>query len=187
MENNELEEMRMQLNVLNEKLNKENIIDEKTIKGKTHLLGMFKWSNLIGDVVTFIPFLVLWYMHPRAIITTILVTGFGAYALVGIFATIINYRNLNLKNIMNNDLNTAVTQLKEFKKNTKKWFFIGCCVFALFSIVFCVIVSLKLPKPSIIPLIAVTMGGVLLLILFDYLSNRMTFSICDDIIKQLKE
>ena len=187
MENNELEEMRTQLKVLNKKLDKESIVDEKTMKSKTHILDMFKWGDMIGNVIMLIPILVFWYRHPHAIITTLLAGGFGAYALVNILATLLNYRNLHLKDILNNDLSMAVTQLKNFKKSKKKWFFIGCGVMALFSAVFCIIIALKLPEPSILPLIAVTVGGILLIILIDYLSNRMTFSICDDIIKQLEE
>lgn len=120
MENNELEEMKAQLAMLNKKLEKESIINEKltkaTLNSKTQILNINNYKTLILDGLglVFGP-VIFWelfeFNFPIWIGIAIIVL-----TTIDIIINLILFRKLNLNEIMNENVSSSISKLKSIRK-----------------------------------------------------------------------
>lgn len=193
MENNEnncqeLEEMRAQLNVLKNKLDKEAIINERllrdTMKRKANIINANAWVSVGCGI-----FVILWdvLFLPEIGFSWYFIASTIIMMLVCIFFTWKYHKNVNRKT-MSGDLLTVAKVMKKLKEDYVNWLKYSIVMlifwFAWLSTEFCFI--LKDWKMCVIVitilLISVAIGG--------FIGLRMHKSVinnADDIIKQIEE
>lgn len=135
MENNELEEMKAQLAMLNKKLEKESIINEKltkaTLNSKTQILNINNYKTLILDGLglVFGP-VIFWelfeFNFPIWIGIAIIVL-----TTIDIIINLFLFRKLNLNEIMNENVSSSISKLKKYKKSHRRWLCIQCVIGAI--------------------------------------------------------
>ncbi|MCI6161634.1 MAG: hypothetical protein PUH24_01510 [Prevotellaceae bacterium] len=133
----ELEEMRSQLSVLNEKINKEKVVNDRLLRKA--MKNKASWISKMVTIEAFIifPFVMidLIFLHYQNIVSWWLV-GFAALMLGGSVVAdyIINNKKLNI--MFDGNLVTAAKQLGEMKRLRIKQLYIGLPLAVIFIVWF---------------------------------------------------
>lgn len=193
MENNEnngqeLEEMRAQLTVLKNKLDKEAIINERllrdTMKRKANVINANAWVSVGAGI-----FVILWAVLflPEIGFSWYFVIATIVMMLVCIFFTYKQHKNVNDKT-MNGDLLTVAKVMKKLKQDYQYWLKYAIIMVAVWFIWLCIefVIILGDWKLSLPIVVASAVG----LVIGGFIGLRMHRSVihnAEDIIKQIEE
>lgn len=193
MENNEnncqeLEEMRAQLTVLKNKLDKEAIINERllrdTMKRKANVINANAWVSVGAGI-----FGILWaiFFLPELGLSWYFVIATIVMMLVCIFFTYKQHKNVNDKT-MNGDLLTVAKVMKKLKQDYQNWLKYAIIMVAVWFIWLCIefVIILGDWKLSLPIVVASAVG----LVIGGFIGLRMHRSVihnAEDIIQQIEE
>jgi len=192
MENNELEEMKAQLAVLNDKLEKESILNEKlttkVLKSKTRIIDTNKNVSLILDILclAFGPAII---QYARVQFGFPLWLGILAIAFTAsdFIANLVLYMGINTKKLMNEDVVTSVTRLNKFKKSHKTMICIEWGI-ATMLIVFIIVWAWHILSMQGNILFIICSGITIIgAVWITKSAQKIVYSACDEIIEQLEE
>lgn len=188
-ETNELEEMRAQMALLQEKLNKEEILTDSLLKqamtGKMSTINRYKWVSLFAGIFVLTFGNVAWFnigMPLRFLIGTSIIM------VISIVATWIVHAKMDEQDIMDGNLLEVAKNAKKLKKEYITWQRIGYPVVAVWLAWFGYeLMSLNQDKEYILGLfiscaIGGTLGGI-----WGHMMNRKVMKACDDLIRQIEE
>lgn len=189
-ENNcqELEEMRAQLTILKNKLDKEAIINERllrdTMKRKANVINANAWVSVSAGI-----FVILWaiFFLPEIGFSWYFIVATIVMMLVCIFFTWKQHKNVNDKT-MNGDLLTVAKVMKKLKEDYVNWLKYGIVMVAVWFIWLCIefVIILGDWKLSLPIVVASAVG----LVIGGFIGLRMHRSVihnAEDIIKQIEE
>ena len=119
----ELQEMREQLNLLNRKLEKEHILNEKILRKSMHkdiarMHRWEKWNGLLTPIVM-APFMILLYTFLHLSLTFVLVT-YVLFCLVALF-TWYKWKNLDQNELLSGNLIEASRKLVHMHQFNSRW------------------------------------------------------------------
>ena len=188
-ETNELEQMRAQMALLKEKLDKEEILTDNLLKqamtGKMSTINRVKWIGLFSTIFVLTFGNVSWYgigMPMRFLIGTSIIM------VVCVVATWIIHAKMDEQDIMNGNLLEVAKNAKKLKMQYIQWQRIGWPVIVVWlSWFFYELMSLDKDKEYLWGLlIACVIGGIIGGI-WGHMMNRKVMKACDDLIKQIEE
>ncbi|MDO5447183.1 MAG: hypothetical protein Q4F34_05340 [Prevotellaceae bacterium] len=187
--NTELEKMRMQIALLNEKLNKEEIVTERmlrnTTKDKISSLRIYQWAEYLAAlfVITFgsLVFKDLGCSDLFIIVTVI-------FMIVCAVATFMMHRKLNNADTANGDLYTVAQLARKLKKDYHDWLYFGIPMLILWLAYF----SWELYKANsdqdyVIGICTGAIIGAIIGGIIGLLMQRRAKSTLTDIINQIEE
>ena len=188
-ETNELEEMRAQMALLKEKLDKEEILTDNLLKqtmtGKMSTINRYKWITLCAALFALTFGNVSWYgigLPLRFLIGTSLLM------VASVVATWIIHAKMDEKDIMNGNLLEVAKNARKLKKQYITWQRIGWPVIVLWLVwFFFELMSLDKDREYLWGLlIACVIGGIIGGI-WGHMMNRKVMKACDDLIRQIEE
>ena len=188
-ETNELEEMRAQMALLQEKLNKEEILTDSLLKqamtGKMSTINRYKWVSLFAAIFALTFGNASWYgigMPLRFLIGTSIIM------VVCVVATWIIHAKMDEKDIVDGNLLEVAKNAKKLKKEYIIWQRIGYPVIVVWlAWFFYELMLLNQDKEFLVGLfIASAIGGIIGGI-WGHMMNRKVMRACDDLIRQIEE
>jgi len=191
MENNELEEMRAQLALLNEKLEREYIVNEKltnvALETKTRIINTDKYLTLIIDGLCLIFGPVLIWVLRQYNFPIWLGVYMIVYTALDFIAQFLLYNKLNLNEITSENIACSIKRLRDFKKKHRILIMLEGMLSAI-GLFFLYVWALQIlsKQASVLAIISgalVIIGGVLIV----SFSQKKVYSACDEIIEQLEE
>ena len=188
-ETNELEEMRAQMALLKEKLNKEEILTDNLLKqamtGKMSTINRYKWVSLFAAIFALVFGNISWYgigMPLRFLI------GTSVLMVASVVATWMIHAKMDEQDIMDGNLLDVAKNAKKLKKQYITWQRIGLPVILLWLGWFAYEL-MSLDRDSeylwgmlIACVIGGTIGGI-----WGHMMNRKVMKTCDDLIRQIEE
>ena len=187
-ETNELEEMRAQMALLKEKLNKEEILTDNLLKqtmtGKMSTINRYKWITLFAGLFALTFGNAAWY-HIGLPIR--LLVGTSILMVVSVVATWIIHAKMDERDIMDGNLLEVAKNAKKLKMQYITWQRIGYPVIIVWLAWFGYeVMSLNQEKEYLVGLlIACAIGGIIGGI-WGHMMNRKVLKTCDDLIKQIE-
>ncbi|MBO4451863.1 MAG: hypothetical protein J5770_05525 [Bacteroidaceae bacterium] len=188
-ETNELEEMRAQMALLKEKLDKEEILTDNLLKqamtGKMSTINRYKWITLFAALFALTFGNLSWYgigLPLRFLI------GTSILMVVSVVATWIIHAKMDEEDIMNGNLLEVAKNAKKLKMQYITWQRIGWPVIVVWLAWFAYeLLSLNHDKEYLVGLlIGCAIGGIIGGI-WGHMMNRKVLKTCDDLIKQIEE
>lgn len=190
MENNiELEEMRSQIALLKEKLNKEEIVSDRILrnatKDKISSLRFNQWVEYISVlfVITFGSFVFkeIGCSDLFVIVTVI-------FMVVAAVATFMMHRKLNNADTMNGDLYTVAQLARRLKQNYTDWLYYGIPAILLWLAYFCwELYRTSGNKENMMGICIGAVAGAFIGGIIGMLMNRKAKNTLSDIIRQIEE
>ena len=188
-ETNELEEMRAQMALLKEKLDKEEILTDNLLKqamtGKMSTINRYKWITLFAGIFALTFGNISWYNIGLPIR---LLVGTSILMVVSVVATWIIHAKMDERDIMDGNLLEVVKNAKKLKKQYITWQRIGYPVIIVWLAWFGYeVMSLNQDKEYLVGLlIACAIGGMIGGI-WGHMMNRKVMKACDELIRQIEE
>ena len=188
-ETNELEEMRAQMALLKEKLDKEEILTDNLLKqamtGKLSTINRYKWITLFAGIFALTFGNISWYNIGLPIR---LLVGTSILMVVSVVATWIIHAKMDERDIMDGNLLEVAKNAKKLKKQYITWQRIGYPVIIVWLAWFGYeVMSLNQDKEYLVGLlIACAIGGMIGGI-WGHMMNRKVMKACDELIRQIEE
>lgn len=188
-ETNELEEMRAQMALLKEKLNKEEILTDNLLKqamtGKISTINRYKWITLFAGLFVLIFGNISWY---NIGLPVRLLVGTSVLMVVSVVATWIIHAKMDERDIMDGNLLEVAKNAKKLKMQYITWQRIGYPVIVVWLAWFGYeVMSLNQDKEYLVGLlIACAIGGIIGGI-WGHMMNRKVMKACDELIRQIEE
>ncbi len=188
-ETNELEEMRAQMALLKEKLDKEEILTDNLLKqamtGKMSTINRYKWITLFAGIFALTFGNISWYNIGLPIR---LLVGTSILMVVSVVATWIIHAKMDERDIMDGNLLEVAKNAKKLKKQYITWQRIGYPVIIVWLAWFGYeVMSLNQDKEYLVGLlIACAIGGMIGGI-WGHMMNRKVMKACDELIRQIEE
>ena len=188
-ETNELEEMRAQMALLKEKLNKEEILTDSLLRqamtGKMSTINRYKWIALFASLFALTFGNASWYsigMPLRFLIGTSIIM------VVCVVATWIIHAKMDEKDIMDGNLLEVAKNVKKLKKQYITWQRIGYPVVAVWLLWFGYeLMSLDKDKEYLWGLLISCIIGGIIGGIWGHMMNRKVMRSCDELIRQIEE
>jgi hypothetical protein len=188
-ETNELEEMRAQMALLQEKLNKEEILTDNLLKqamtGKMSTINRYKWVVLIASIFALTFGNMSWYQIGLPLRFLI---GTSVLMVVAVVVMWIIHAKMDERDIIDGNMLEVAKNAKKLKMQYITWQRIGYPLIVLWLAWFAYeVMSLNADKEYLWGLlIASTVGGVIGGI-WGHMMNRKVLRACDDLIRQIEE
>lgn len=189
MENDELNEMRSQMAVLKEKLEKETIVNEKLLRDsmntKAIIINRQAWIS--GVAALFVIFIVVSTWWEFMGISKVFCIVTVVYMVFAAFMTWWMHRDIN-KETMSGDLLTVAKKAKELKDNYNRWIKFAIPVTILWAVwFFYEIWRTNEDKHAAIILITCGAVGGLIGAAIGWRMHKKVVNTCDDIVRQIEE
>lgn len=185
MEMNELQELREQFNLINEKLNKQKIINEalikESMKKKLSYVDRTYKMYIVAFIVTTPLMIVLLTLHKASLALCLFV---AVALIVEVLWNRYEYRKLNTKELMSLGHIEAVERVTTFKKNYKK---ITWVMFIPALILFVAFIGLLTDYKFDYGTVIYYSIFILIALSYEFIRGKKMFSKLDAVLKQIRE
>ena len=191
MKDMELEEMRAQISLLKEKLEKQSIVNnrllQQSMKAKVNQIHRQGWKAVACGTIAIVLNTMLYFIGalslPIASATILLMLG-------GILGTWYSHEPLNSKDLMGNDIHTTARAFSLVKKRYRFWLhYITPITLFLWLPLYCrdYVISMDMPQEAAKYFIMLLFISACIGALIGYLWHRKVVNTCDEALKQLED
>ena len=191
MKDMELEEMRAQINLLKEILDKQSIVNnhllQQSMKAKVSQIHRQGWKAVACGIVAIVLNTMLYFVGALSLPVLIITILF---MLLGILGTWYSHKPLNEKDLLGNDIHTTATAFSIVKKRYKFWMhYITPVTIILWLPLYChdYVTSLGMPQETARYFIILFFISACIGALIGYLWHRKVVNVCDEAVKQLED
>ena len=191
MKDIELEEMRAQINLLKEILDKQSIVNnhllQQSMKAKVSQIHRQGWKAVACGIVAIVLNTMLYFVGALSLPVFIITILFMLFA---IFGTWYSHKPLNEKDLLGNDIHTTATAFSIVKKRYKFWMhYITPVTIILWLPLYChdYVTSLGMPQETARYFIILFFISACIGALIGYLWHRKVVNACDEAVKQLED
>ena len=191
MKDMELEEMRAQINLLKEMLDKQSIVNnrllQQSMKAKVSQIHRQGWKGMACGIIAIVLNTLLYFVDALSLPVFIITILFMLFAILG---TWYSHKPLNEKDLLGNDIHTTANAFSLVKKRYKFWMhYITPVSIILWLPLYCrdYVNSLGLPQEAAKYTIMALLISACIGALIGYLWHRKVVNTCDEAVKQLEE
>lgn len=191
MKDMELEEMRAQINLLKEILDKQSIVNnhllQQSMKAKVSQIHRQGWKAVACGIVAIVLNTMLYFVGALSLPVFIITILFMLFAILGTWHS---HKPLNEKDLLGNDIHTTATAFSIVKKRYKFWMhYITPVTIILWLPLYChdYVTSLGMPQETARYFIILFFISACIGALIGYLWHRKVVNACDEAVKQLED
>ena len=191
MKDMELEEMRAQINLLKEMLDKQSIVNnrllQQSMKAKVSQIHRQGWKGMACGIIAIVLNTLLYFVDALSLPVFIITILFMLFAILGTWHS---HKPLDKKDLLENDIHTTATAFSIVKKRYKFWMhYITPVTIILWLPLYChdYVTSLGMPQETARYFIILLFISACIGALIGYLWHRKVVNTCDEALKQLED